>query len=68
MKIIFDSYNEKQKLVNVLHQSNKCPSIFGLKEDCRDFRDGSWISCYRCWERAIREIQVDGEEELDEDN
>lgn len=56
MKIIFDSKEQKERVVGYL-ANEICPSMFGLEEKHGEEPRGE-ERCRRCWRRAI-EIEVE---------
>ncbi len=57
MKIIFDSEEQKDKFMDIVHEGFICPRELGL-EDAR--RNSTCLStpCITCWENSGVEMEV----------
>ena len=65
MKIIFDSEEEKNEIIEQFSWSDYCPShfyyVYGMSDDsskdCKHFR------CKDCWRKAIEKLEVKDDRE-----
>ena len=53
MQIIFDSEEQKEKLVELINSLEGCPSDLGLKDDCVE----STGNCRVCWKTALESVE-----------
>ena len=49
MKIIFESEEEKEKMVTAIARCESCPSDVGLEDSCADTGN----DCDACWKAAL---------------
>lgn len=60
MKIIFDSEEEKEKVVEMFTGLEGCPSDIGLKDNC----DDAVGACGACWRAALESVEKKRSEKM----